>query len=136
MKNRRNFIKKALAICTTLFWGIPALYVIVVEIIMICHKHNHYYPGMYFPDIICIFGSLVLIGAIIFQWRKDITMKLAANIILLIFSLVLVPLFLLACAAGHQPLIYFYISLFYPAIGIILSVWSIINCSRNRKRDL
>lgn len=133
MKNRKQVIQKALAICTTLFWGIPIIYVMVqiVRFIKI---------GLIPEFDIWFIVFLLTIMAVIAQWLKNRTIKIVANAFLISISFLIFIVLLIAAAIGGWNAMsipsLLLITFIYPAVGITLSVWSIINCSRKRKADL
>ena len=124
--------QKALAICTTLFWGIPIIFAMVriVRFIKIGLSPRF--------DIISIV-YLTTIMAVIAQWLKNRTIKIIANAFLIFISLLLFLGLLIAAAIGGWNAMsissLLLITFIYPAICITLACLSIVYYSMNRKRD-
>jgi hypothetical protein len=118
----KKTIRKILTITTTVFWGVPALYVLVGGILMFDHIPNFDYPLG--TTILCLVGAVLIILSVIAQWDKNKTRKVLGNVLFLIFSVVLVPIIMLLAAfwGPKAPLIFM---LLYPIIGLVLAILSL-----------
>ena len=126
--NTRNTTQKVLRIITTVFWGVPAVYVLVAEIFMIVRGLMGTLPFEYpievmLPNFVFLAGAVLLILAVIAQWGKNKTRKVLGNVLFLIISILLVPILMLGAAfagAGGT-----FIVLLYPIAGLVLAILSL-----------
>ena len=101
--NTRNTTQTVLRIITTVFWGVPAVYVLVAEIFMIVRGLMGTLPFEYpievmLPNFVFLAGAMLLILAVIAQWGKNKTRKVLGNVLFLIISILLVPILMLGAA--------------------------------------
>lgn len=111
-----------LSICTTLLWGLPALYVLMVEVISLCHFFSNWskYSQPFIAieaNIFFLLVALIIMSAIFFA-----------------LSLLLIPISFVSASYGS----FMYGSTeehvaAYPLAGMLLSILSFIKYYREKK---
>lgn len=118
-----------LSVCTTLLWGVPALYVIIMELIslgrFIAHWSHYSQPFHYIDvDITFLLFALLVVAAVVCVWIGDRKLKKISSVFLFVLSLLLIPISLVAVVV-----------LAYPVAGILLSILLFIHFSKRRKME-
>ena len=118
-----------LPVCTTLLWGVPALYVIILELIslgrFIAHWSHYSQPFHYIDvDITFLLFALLVVAAVVCVWIGDRKLKKISSVFLFVLSLLLIPISLVAVAV-----------LAYPVAGMPLSILLFIHFSKRRKME-
>ena len=139
-----------LSVCTTLLWGLPALYVIVWEFIslgrFIAHWSQYSQPFLYIDvDIIFLLFALLVVAAVVCVWIGDRKLKKISSVFLFVLSLLLIPISFVSAWYGSfmndfmgEQVAYQYSSLVsvlaYPVAGILLSILLFIKFYQEKKK--
>ena len=140
-----------LSVCTTLLWGVPALYVIIMELIslgrFIAHWSQYSQPFLYIDvDIIFLLFALLVLAAVVCVWIGDRKLKKISSVFLFVLSLLLIPISFVSAWYGSfmnnymgEQVAHQYSSLVavlaYPVAGMLLSILLFIHFSKRRKMD-
>ncbi len=140
-----------LSVCTTLLWGVPALYVIIMELIslgrFIAHWSQYSQPFLYIDvDIIFLLFALLVVAAVVCVWIGDRKLKKISSVFLFVLSLLLIPISFVSAWYGSfmnnymgEQVAHQYSSLVavlaYPVAGMLLSILLFIHFSKRRKMD-
>ena len=138
-----------LSVCTTLLWGLPALYVIVWEFIslgrFIAHWSQYSQPFLYIDvDIIFLLFALLVVAAVVCVWIGDRKLKKISSVFLFVLSLLLIPISFVSAWYGSfmnnnmgEQVAHQYSSLVsvlaYPVAGILLSILLFIKFYQEKK---
>ena len=139
-----------LSVCTTLLWGLPALYVIVWEFIslgrFIAHWSQYSQPFSYIgADIFFLLFALLVVAAVVCVWIGNQTLKQISSVFFIILSLLLIPIVFVAVWYGAfmndymgENVAHQYSSLVailaYPLAGMLLSILLLIKHKEKRYR--
>ena len=139
-----------LSVCTTLLWGVPALYVIIMELIslgrFIAHWSQYSQPFLYIDvDIIFLLFALLVVAAVVCVWVGDRKLKKISSVFLFVLSLLLIPIVFVAVWYGAfmndymgENVAHQYSSLVailaYPLAGMLLSILLLIKHKEKRYR--
>ena len=88
----------ALALCNTLLWGVPALYIAVIEVISIgrfiskwsLYSQPFSYIGV---DIFFLFMALLVLAAVLCMWMGSRGLKLTSCVFFFCFVFIFNPCF-------------------------------------------
>ena len=138
-----------LSVCTTLLWGLPALYVLVLEFISLGRFFSHWsqysQPFSYIGvDLIFILFALLVLLAVVCVWIGNRKLKVASSVFFFALSLLLIPISLVSAWYGSfmngwmgENVAFQYSSLAtifaFPLAGILLSILSFIKYYREKK---
>mgnify|MGYP003370947304 CR=1 FL=1 len=94
-----------LSVCTTLLWGLPALYVIVREIISLGRFISNWslydspfsYIGV---DLVFLLFAILVLAAIVCVWTGNRKLKLISSVFFFVLSLLLIPVSLVSTWYG------------------------------------
>ena len=94
-----------LSVCTTLLWGLPALYVLVLEFIslgrFISHWSQYSQPFSYIDvDLVFLLFALLVLLALVCVWIGNRKLKLASSVFFFALSLLLIPISLVSALYG------------------------------------
>ena len=94
-----------LSVCTTLLWGLPALYVIVYECIslgrFISRWSQHSQPFSHIDvNIIFLLCAILVVAAVVCVWFGNRKLKLASSVFFFVLSLLLIPISLVSAWYG------------------------------------
>lgn len=128
-----------LSICTTLLWGLPALYVLMVEVISLCHFFSNWskYSQPFIAieaNILFLLVALIIMSAIVMIWTGSRKLKLASNVFFFALSLLLIPISFVSASYGS--FMYGFTEehvAAYPLAGMLLSILSFIKYYREKK---
>ena len=139
----------ALALCNTLLWGVPALYIAVIEVISIgrfiskwsLYSQPFSYIGV---DIFFLFMALLVLAAVLCMWMGSRGLKLTSCVYFFALSLFLIPVSFVSASYGSfmnnwmgETVAHEYSSILailaFPCAGILLSVISFILYYRKSK---
>lgn len=104
MINKRTY-SIVLSVCTTLLWGLPALYVIVLESVSLAlfisqwsrYSHPFSYIG---SDIIFLVFALLVAAAVVFVWIGNRNLKRISSVFFFSLSLLLLPILFVSAWYG------------------------------------
>ena len=139
-----------LSVCTTLLWGLPALYVIVWELIslarFIARWSQYIQPFSYIDvDIIFLLFALLVVAAVVCVWIGNQTLKQISSVFFFVLSLFLIPIMFVSARYGSfmndfmgEQVFHQYSSLVsvlaYPVAGILLSILLFIKFYQEKKK--
>ena len=138
-----------LSVCTTLLWGLPALYVLVLEFIslgrFISHWSQYSQPFSYIGiDLVFLLFALLVLLAVVCVWIGNRKLKLASSVFFFVLSLLLIPISLVSAWYGSfmngwmgEHVAFQYSSMAaifaFPLAGILLSILSFIKYYREKE---
>ena len=141
-----------LSVCTTLLWGLPALYVLVLEFISLGRFFPHWsqysQPFSYIGvDLIFLLFALLVLLALVCVWIGNRKLKLASSVFFFALSLLLIPISLVSAWYGSfmngwmgEHVASQYSSLAavfaFPLAGMLLSILTFIKYYRERKTTI
>ena len=138
-----------LSVCTTLLWGVPALYVLVLEFIslgrFISHWSQYSQPFSYLGvDFVFLLFALLVLSAVVCVWIGNRKLKLISSVFFFALSLLLIPISFVSAWYGsfmngwmgeHVASQFSSLAavLAFPLAGILLSILSFIKYYREKK---
>ena len=148
--NGKRVYNTVLSVCTTLLWGLPALYVSVMEfialIIFLARAISEWsWDDTDYPLMIILFllvANLVL-AAVVCVWIGNRKLKLASSVFFFALSLLLIPISFVSASYGsfmngftgeHVAFQYSSVAaiLAFPLAGMLLSILSFIKYYREK----
>ncbi len=138
-----------LSVCTTLLWGLPALYVLVLEFIslgrFISHWSQYSQPFSYLGvDFVFLLFALLVLSAVVCVWIGNRKLKLISSVFFFALSLLLIPISFVSAWYGsfmngwmgeHVASQFSSLAavLAFPLAGMLLSILTFIKYYREKK---
>lgn len=146
--NGKRAYNIVLSVCTTLLWGLPALYVLVLEFIslgrFISHWSQYSQPFSYIDvNLVFLLFALLVLLAVVCVWIGNRKLKLASSVFFFALSLLLIPISFVSASYGsfmnsftgeHVAFQYSSVAaiLAFPLAGMLLSILSFIKYYREK----
>lgn len=146
--NGKRVYNTVLSVCTTLLWGLPALYVLVLEFIslgrFISHWSQYSQPFSYIDvNLVFLLFALLVLLSVVCVWIGNRKLKLASSVFLFALSLLLIPISFVSASYGsfmngftgeHVAFQYSSVAaiLAFPLAGMLLSILSFIKYYREK----
>ena len=141
-----------LSVCTTLLWGLPALYVLVLEFIslgrFISHWSQYSQPFSYLGvDFVFLLFALLVLSAVVCVWIGNRKLKLISSVFFFALSLLLIPISFVSAWYGsfmngwmgeHVASQFSSLAavLAFPLAGMLLSILTFIKYYRERETTI
>lgn len=141
-----------LSVCTTLLWGLPALYVLVLEFIslgrFISHWSQYNQPFSYLGvDFVFLLFALLVLSAVVCVWIGNRKLKLISSVFFFALSLLLIPISFVSAWYGsfmngwmgeHVASQFSSLAavLAFPLAGMLLSILTFIKYYRERETTI
>ena len=137
MIDKRTF-SFVLSVCTTLLWGVPALYVLVLEFIsldrFISHWSQYSQPFSYIGiDLVFLLFALLVLLAVVCVWIGNRKLKLASSVFFFALSLLLIPISFVSAWYGSFMNGWMGENVAFPLVGMLLSILSFIKYYQEKK---